>query len=119
MEAVRSHPWASVGALLSPPGMNEPQAGVPRAGGVEKVDQSVAPPGAVGGLILAAAVVEVFIGALLEAFPHCCQPRVVFVGKGLVQPVVPMPRRRVWHRQAARVVVPQLGGAQRDDVAWG
>ena len=33
--------------------------------------------------------------------------------------MVPMPRRRVLHRQAARVAVPQLGGAQRDDVARG
>ena len=93
--------------------------GVPRAGGVEKVDQSVAPPGVVAGLLLAAAVVEVFIGALIEAFPHRRWPRVVVVGEVVVRPVVPMPRRRVWHPQAARVAVLQLGGAQRDDVAQG
>ena len=82
------------------------------------VDQGVAPPGVVGGLLLTAAIVEVFIGALVEAFPHRRRPRVVVVGEGVAWPVVPMPRRRVRHRQAARVAVPQLGGAQRDDVAW-
>ena len=114
MQAVRGHPWASVGVLLSPRGVHEPQAGVPRAGGVEKVDQSVASRGPVGGLVLAPAVVEVFIGALVEAFPHRCRARVVVVGEVLARPVVPM-----WHRQAARVAVPQLGGAQRDNVARG
>ena len=64
------------------------------------------------GLLLAAAIVKVFIGALVEAFPHRRRPRVVVVGEGVVRPVVPMPRRRVWHRQAARVAVSQLGGAQ-------
>ena len=111
VQAVRSHPWASVGVLLSPRGVDEPQAGVPRPGGVEKVDQSVAPTGVVGGLLFAAAVVEVLIGALVEAFPHHRRPRDVVVGEGVVRPVVPMQRRRVWHRQAARVAVPQLGGA--------
>ena len=119
VQAARGHPWASVGFLLSPRGVDEPQAGVSRAGGVEKVDQSVAPPGVVGGLLLAAAVVEVFIIALIEAFLHRCWPRVVIVGEGVVRPVVPMPRRHVWHRQAARVTVPQPGCAQRDDVARG
>ena len=57
VQAVRGHPWASVGVLLSPRGSDEPQAGVRRADGVEKVDQSVAPPGLVGGLLRAAAVV--------------------------------------------------------------
>ena len=116
---LRGHPWAIVGVLLSPRGVDETQAGVPHAGGVEKVDQSFAPPRVVGGPLLAAAVVEVFIDALVEAFPHRCRPRVVVVGEGVVSPVVPMPRRRVWHRQVARVAVPQLGGAQRDDVARG
>ena len=120
VQAIRGDPWASVGVLLSPRGVDEPQAGVPRAGGVEEVDQSVAPTGVVGGLLLAAAIVKVFIGALVEAFPHRRGPRVVVVGSGVVRPVVPMPRRRVWHRQAARVAVSYLGGAQRDDVArWG
>ena len=105
VQAVRGHPWASLGVLLSPRGVDESQAGVPRAGGVEEVDQSVAPPGVVGGLLLAAAVVEVFIGALVEAFPHRRRPRVVVVGEGVVWPVVPVPRRRVRHRQAARVAV--------------
>ena len=63
------------------------------------------PPGVDGGLLLAAAIVKVFIGVLVEAFPHRRQPRVVVVGAGVVRPVVPMPRRRVWHRQAARVAV--------------
>ena len=101
VQAVRGHPWASVGVLLSPRGVNESQAGVPRAGGVAEVDQT----GVVGGLLLAAAIVEVFIGALVEAFPHCRRPQVVVVGEGVVWPVVPMPRRRVRHRQGARVAV--------------
>ena len=105
VQAVRGHPWASVGVLLSPRGVDESQAGFPRAGGVEEVDQSVAPPGVVGGFLLAAAIVKVFIGALVEAFPHRRRPRVVVVEEGLVRPVVPMPRRRVRHRQAARVAV--------------
>ena len=44
VQAVRGHPWASVGILLSPRGVDEPQAGVLRAGGVKKVDQGVSPP---------------------------------------------------------------------------
>ena len=120
VQAVQGHPWASVGVLLSPRWVDESQAGAPRAGGVEEVDQSVAPPGVVGGLLLAAAIVKVFIAPSVEALPHRCRPRVVVVGEGVVRPLVPMPPRRVWHRQAARVAVPQLGGAQRDDVArWG
>ena len=47
VQAVLGHPWASVGVLLSPRGVDESQAGVPRAGGVEEVDQGVAPPGVV------------------------------------------------------------------------
>ena len=105
VQAVRGHPWASVGVLLSPRGVDKSQAGVPRAGGVEEVDQSVAPPGVVGGLLLAAAIVKVFIGSLVEAFPHRRWPQVVVVGEGVVRPVVPRPRRRVRHLQAARVAV--------------
>ena len=60
---------------------------------------------------------EVFIGALVEALPHRRRPRIVVVGEGVAWPVVPMPRRCVWHHQAARVAVSQLGGAQRDNVA--
>ena len=56
VQAVRGHPWAGVGVLLSPRGVEESQAGVPCAGGVEEVDQGVAPPGVVGGLLLAAAM---------------------------------------------------------------
>ena len=69
VQAVRGHPWAGVGVLLSPRGVDESQAGVPRAGGVEEVDQGVAPSGVVGGLLLTAAIVGVFIGALVEAPP--------------------------------------------------
>ena len=69
VQAVHDHPWASVGVLLSPRGVDQPQVGVPRGGGVEEMDQSVAPSGVVGGLLLAAAIVQVFIGALVEAFP--------------------------------------------------
>ena len=50
VQAVRGHPWASVGILLSPRGVDESQAGVPRAGGVQEMDQGVAPAGVVGGL---------------------------------------------------------------------
>ena len=103
VQAVRGHLWASVGVLLSPRGLDEPQAGVPRAGRVEEVNQSVAPSGLVGGLLLAAAIVRVFIGAPVEAFPHRRWPLVDVVREGVVRPVVPMPRCRVWHRQAARV----------------
>ena len=80
VQAVRGHPLASVGVLPSPCGVDQSQAGVPRAGGVEEVDQSVAPPGVVGGLLLAAAIVKVFIGALVEAIPYRRRPRVVVVG---------------------------------------
>ena len=61
---------------------------------------------------------KVFIRALVEAFPHRHRPRVVAVGEGVVRPVVPVPRRCVWHCQAVRVAVSKLGGAQRVDVAW-
>ena len=117
VQAFQGHRWAGVGVLLSPRGVDKSQAGVQLAGGVEEVDQGVAPPGMVGGLLLAAAIVEVFIGALVEAFPHRRRPRVVVVGEGVAWPVVPMPRCCVRQRQAARVAVSQLGGAQRDDVA--
>ena len=89
VQAAWGHPWASVDVLLSPRGVDEPQAGIPRAGGVRKVDQSVAPPGVVGGLLFPAAVVEVLIGALVEAFPHRRRPRVAVVGEGMVRPQVP------------------------------
>ena len=101
VQAVRGHLWARGGVLLSPLGVDKSQAGVPRAGGVDEVDKSVAPAGVVGGLLL----LEVFIGALVQGFPHRRRPRVVVVGEGVVWPVVPMPRRRVRHRQAARVAV--------------
>ena len=119
VQAVGGHLRASVGVLLSPRGVDASQAGVPPAGGVEKVDQGVAPPEVVGGPLFAAAVVEVLIGALVEALPQRCWPRVVILWEGVVPPVVPVPGRGVWHRQAAHVAVPQLGAAQRDDVAQG
>ena len=119
VQAARSHPWASVGVLLIPRGVDEPQAGVSRAGGVGEPDPSVAPSGVVGGSLSAAAVVEVLISALVEAFPHRRRQQVVVFGEGVVQPVVPVQRRCVLHHQAASVVVPQLGGAQRGDVARG
>ena len=97
VQAIRVHPWASVGVLLSPRGVDQPQAGVPCAGAVEGVDQSVAPPGMVGGLMLTAAIVQVFISTLVAAVLHCREPRVIVVGEGVVQPVVPMPRCRVRH----------------------
>ena len=97
----RGHPWASVGVLLSPLGVGEPQAGVLRASGVEEMQQSVAPP----GLLHAAAIVKVFISALVEAFPHRCWPPFSVVVEGMVRLVVPVPKRRVWHRQAAPGVV--------------
>ena len=119
VQAVQGHLQASVGVLNSPREVDEPQAGVLPAGGVEKGDQGVAPPRVVRGPLFAAAVVEVLIGALVEALPHRCWPRVFVVGEGVVRPVLPVPWCRVWHRQAACVVVPQFGGAQRGDVAQG
>ena len=94
-----------MGGLFSPRGVDESQSGVPRASGVAEVDQSVAPPGVVAGLLLTAAILKVFIGALVEALLHRRRSRVAVVGKAVVRPVVPMPRRRVRHRQAARVTV--------------
>ena len=117
VQAVWGHLWARVGVLLCPCGVDESQAGVLRASGVEEVDQSAVPPGVVGGLLLAAAIVKELIGALDGAFPHNRRPRVVVVGEGLLRPVVPMPRRGLWHHHAARVAVPQRGSAQRDNVA--
>ena len=75
------------------------------------------PPEVVGGPLFATAVVEVFINVLIEALPHRCWPLVVVVREGVRWPVVPVPWRRVWQRQAARVAVPQLGGAHRNDLA--
>ena len=72
VQAAQGHLRAGVGVLLSPRGVDEPQAGVPRAGGLEKVDQGVAPPRVVSGPLFAATVVEVLIGALVEALPHRC-----------------------------------------------
>ena len=91
VQAVRGHLRASVGVLLSPCGLDEPQAGVLRAGGVAKVDQGVTPPGVLGGPLFAAAVVEVLIGTLVETLPYRCWRRVVVVGEGVVRPVVPVP----------------------------
>ena len=56
VQAVRGQLRASVGVTLSPRGLDEHQAGVPRAGCVEEVDQGVAPPGVVGGPLFATAV---------------------------------------------------------------
>ena len=42
VQAVLSHARASVGVLFGNRGMEQPQAGVPRSGGVEQVSQSVA-----------------------------------------------------------------------------
>ena len=119
VQAVLGDPRAIVGVLFSPPGVDEPQAGGPRAGGVEQVDWGVEPCGVVGGRLLATAVVELLVGALVEALPHRCLLWVVVVWKGVVRPMVPVRERRVWHRQAARVAVSKLGGTQRDDIAWG
>ena len=83
------------------------------------MDQGIAPSGVVSGLLFATAVVDVLVGALVEALPHGCWPWVVVGEEGVVRPVVPVPGRRVWHRQAAPVAVPQLGGTQCDAVAWG
>ena len=108
VQAARGHPSASVGVLLSPRGLDEPQAAVPCAGGVEEVDQSVAPPW--GGRWAP-------VRGCSSGGAHRCTGGVI--GEGLVRPVVPVPGRRVWHRQAARVAVLQLGDAQRDDVPRG
>ena len=72
VQALRGYLWATVGVLLSPPGVDDPKGGVSRASGVEEVDQGVAPSGVVVGPLLATAVVEVLVGALDEALPHRC-----------------------------------------------
>ena len=119
VQAVQGHPRAIVGVLSISCGVDEPQTGVPGAGGVEQVDEGIAPSRVVGGPLFATAVLDMLIGALIEALLHRCWPWVVVVRKGEVRPVAPVPGRRVWHRQAARVAVPQLGGTQRDDIALG
>ena len=111
--------WVSVGVLFGPRGMEKPHAGVPRAGGMEEVHLGVAPPGVISGPLLATAVLEVLIGALVEAPPYCCLPRVVVVPEGVVRAVVPVQGRRVRHHQATCVAVSRPGGAQHDDIAWG
>ena len=109
VQAVRGHPWAGVRVLTSPRGVDESQAGVLRAGGMEEVDQGVAPPGVVGGLLLAAAIVEVFIGALVEVFPHPRRPWVFVVrGRGGVA--------RGAH--ATALCAAQSGGTCRGVAAW-
>ena len=45
VQVVRGHLRAGVGVLLSPRGVDEPQAEVPRAGGAEEVDQGLRHPG--------------------------------------------------------------------------
>ena len=89
VQAVRGHPWAGVGVLLSPGGVDESQAGVPCAGGVEEVDQGVTPPGVVGGLLLTAAIVKVFIGALVEALRTAIRHGFSLSGKGWRGPWCP------------------------------
>ena len=108
-----------MGVLFSPLWVVEPQAGVLPAGGVEQVDQAIVPSGVLGWPLFGTAVVELLIGVLVQALPHRCLPWVVVVRKGVVGPVVFLTGRRVWHRQAARVAVPQLGDTQRDDIVRG
>ena len=69
--------------------MDEPQAGVSCASGVEEVDQGVVLPGVVGAPLFPTAVVEVCIGALVEALPYRCSPLVVIVGEGCCSPWCP------------------------------
>ena len=95
VQAVQDHPRASVGVLFRPHGMEGPQAGLTCAGGVQQADQGVAPPGVVGGPLFTTAVMDVLIGALVEAPAHRHRSRVVGVRKGVVRPVVPVPWRRV------------------------
>ena len=109
VQAVWGHPWAGVGVLLSPRGVDESQAGVLRAGGVEEVGQGIAPPGVVGGPLLMAAIMEVFIGALVEALPHRRRPRIVVVGEGVGV-------ARGAHATALRVA--PSGGTCRGVAAW-
>ena len=79
VQAVLGHFWASVGVLLSPLGVDEPLTRVLRAGVVEKLNQGVTPSGVVSGPLLGTAVVEVLVGALVEALRHRCWPWVVAV----------------------------------------
>ena len=109
VQAVWGHPWAGVGVLLSPRGVDESQAGVPRAGGVEEVGQGIAPPGVVGGPLLMAAIMEVFI---------------VRIGRGTPAPPSATDRRcrgrggvaRGAHATALRVAA--SGGTCRGVAAW-
>ena len=94
VQAIRGHPRASVGVLFSPRGVDESQSGSCVPVVWKRWTKASRYPGWL-----------VFIGALVEALPHRRRPRVVVVGEGVVRPVVPMPRRRVRHRQAARVAV--------------
>ena len=70
--------WPSWGGRVS--------RGVPRAGGVEEVDQGVAPAGLVGGLLLTAAKVKVIIGALVEPSRIAVGHRSSSSGKGWCGP---------------------------------
>ena len=45
VQAVWGHPWASVGVLLSPLGVDKSQAPVPRAGGVDWLAKASHQPG--------------------------------------------------------------------------
>ena len=68
-------------------------------------------PALVGGPLLVTAVVEVHVGALVEALPDRHRPPIVIVWEGVVQAVVPVPGPLVGHCQATCVAVSQLGRA--------
>ena len=86
VQAVRGYPRASLGLLFGPRRMEEPGAGVWHAAGVEQDDQGVAPPGVVGGPLFATAVVEVLMGALVEALPSAAGDGSSLSGKGWCGP---------------------------------
>ena len=123
VQAVQEHPWASVGALLSPRGVDESPEGVPRAGGVQEVYQSVAQPGVAGGLLLAAGIVKVFIGHWLRHSRTVVSHGLSLSGKGWCGPwcrchgvVCSTVRRLVsrCRRLAVRSMTMLLGG----DCSW-
>ena len=106
VQNIRCHPRACVGVLLGPGRVNEPQAGVQAAGGVEQVAEGLAPFGPVHGSLLSATVVEVLFGALVETLSHCHQPRVIVVIEGLLWSVPPVLGCCIRQREAASLLVP-------------
>ena len=63
-------------------------------------------PRVVLGSFLSAEVVEALLCALFETLSRRSRPRVIVVREGVVWSVVPVPERRIRHRESAHVPVP-------------